>query len=229
MNAHLALQLVAHTKAKAALPVPPIVSIEREWEGETGFIIGGGPSVLTQDISRLQGRRVLVINSSYQAAPWADFLLFSDDRWWADPFHKCHRDRVGDFKGRILSAGPSARGERLLKLRRQQPPGLALRSDTVTVNFTTYTAAINVLVHLGCRKIVMLGADGKKSEQGLTHHHEPHDFKTHGMWDAHRRDLKTLVAPLKALGIECVNASPGTAWADLWPVTSLDDVLRLES
>ena len=58
----------------------PFWSVPREWPGETAFIVGGGPSVLGQDLDALRGRRVIVINSSVYAVPGADFLFFDDHR-----------------------------------------------------------------------------------------------------------------------------------------------------
>jgi len=44
-------------------------------------------------------------------------------------------------------------------------------------------------------------------------------------YDKHRAELRTIVEPLKALGIACVNASPCTVHTDLWPLASLDSFL----
>src|SRR6185369_2136873 len=54
----------------------------REWDGETCFILCGGPSAAAHDIGRLRGHKLIAVNSSIFTAPWANFLLFGDTRWW---------------------------------------------------------------------------------------------------------------------------------------------------
>ena len=78
----------------AFYPVP------REWPGETVFIVGGGPSVLGVDLEALRGRRVIAINSSVYAVPWADILYFGDWRWWHEPENKA---AVASFPGRVVT------------------------------------------------------------------------------------------------------------------------------
>jgi len=41
----------------------------------------------------------------------------------------------------------------------------------------------------------------------------------------HRQDLLSLVKPLQQLGIECVLATPGSAYSDLWPTVDLKCLL----
>lgn len=191
----------------------------REWEGETAFIVGGGPSVKTQNLDVLRGRRVIAINTSFRVVPFADFLIFSDARWW-----KHYYSEASQFSGRIVSVAANVASNRLLMVKRQRPPGLATAPDTLAVKFTTMTAAINAAAHLGAKRIVLTGADGR-IVNGQCHHHGPHPWKQlPGCWEKQRQDLASLVAPLKSLGVECLNASPGSALG-LWPVVSLESCL----
>jgi hypothetical protein len=200
-------------------------SVPREWSGETAFIIGGGPSVLGQDLELLRGRRVIVINSSVYKVPWADFLYFGDWRWWNE---LDNRAAVANFRGRVVTVSRMVRDEKVLICRTANPPGLELQQDSLMQKFTSLTAATNLAAHLvgSGGAIVWLGADGRIAADGRTHHHNPHRFP-------HRRDcyhkqyadLVTIVPSLQALKISLFNASPGTAWADLAPVVSLQDML----
>ncbi|MBR1150095.1 hypothetical protein [Bradyrhizobium sp. JYMT SZCCT0428] len=199
--------------------------VTREWEGETAFIVGGGPSVLCQDVEQLRARRVLAINSSFVLVPFADILLFGDLRWWID-----NRGKLGEFGGRIVTCRRSpcelkSAGRPLLTLERQNPPGLAVVPTRVVFKRTSYVAAINLAVHLGCRRIIALGLDGARDAKGLSHHHTPHRWPVRpDCWKAQAAELATLVAPLKQLGVELLNASPGSA-VPFWPIVSLEDVL----
>jgi hypothetical protein len=196
-----------------------------EWPGETAFVIGGGPSVLGQDLEVLRGRRIIVINSSVHTVPWADFMFFSDARWWNEPEN---RAAVESFAGRVVTTSRMVPNKNMLVCRRSHPPGLALERDMLMRKWTSLTAATNLAAHLvgSGGTIVWLGADGQKAADGRTHHHKPHRWAhTPGCYDLHRKDLVTIVPSLKALEIAGYNASPDTAWADILPVVGLQDVL----
>ena len=54
-----------------------------DWAGQYVAIIGGGPSIKRSDVDMLRDRlRVVVINESFQLAPWADVLYSCDNNWW---------------------------------------------------------------------------------------------------------------------------------------------------
>src|SRR5690349_20097139 len=163
-------QLSASFAPRKAGELPPLWIPEPVWRGETVFIIGGGPSVSKQNIDDLRGRRTIAINTSYRVAPWAQYLLFSDDRWW-----RHHQPKIS-FAGHIVSASKISRGEKLWgRLDRRKPPGMSDKPGVVTVNWTTYTAAIDLAAQLGARRIVTLGLDNK-TDGKKTHHHDPHPF-----------------------------------------------------
>jgi hypothetical protein len=199
--------------------------VPREWEGETAFIIGGGPSVLGQDLEALRGRRVIAINSSVYAVPWADFLYFGDFRWWNEPDNQA---AIASFGGRVVTTSRLVSDKKVLVCRKANPPGLAFEHDSLMQKWTSLTAATNLAAHLvgPGGTIVWLGADGRHAADGRSHHHKPHRWANKpGCYDKQRADLVTIVPSLRVLKIAAFNASPGTAWADLLPVISLQDVL----
>src|SRR5262245_45138593 len=106
----------------------PFWSVPQEWSGETAFIVGGGPSVLGQDLELLRGRRVIVINSSVFAVPWADFLYFGDWRWWHE--HE-NRAAIAVFAGRPVTTSRMVSDKKVLMCRKANPPGLALARDSL--------------------------------------------------------------------------------------------------
>lgn len=191
-----------------------------DWAGETCFIIGGGPSVLDHDLSLLEGQKVIVINTSYTVYPQADYLIFGDTRWWDH-----HRNKLGEFKGKVISVSSIAADPRLLRMNRSSPnDGLAKDTGTVALKTTTATAAMNLAVHLGVKKIILLGMDGD-GRDGKSHHHAPHPWKhIPGGWHRQRDDLKRIAKELRHIGVECVNASPGSK-IELWPIVELKDHL----
>lgn len=202
-------------------------TVPREWENQTVFLIGGGPSAADQDVDRLRGRKVIVINSSCTLVPWADVLYFGDERWWRE-----NKEAVAAFVGRTVSA--SANGSaRTLRLDRvvfgkDESPRLSSNPREVAQRRTSMTAAINLAVHFGARSIVTLGLDGGPSADGRTHHHKPHGWSQRkNCWDEQRSDLGVIAQGLRRLNIPLINCSPGSR-VPFWPVTSLAEFLQSE-
>ena len=192
-----------------------------EWASETAFIVAGGSSVLGQDLSLLRGHRVIVVNSSYEAAPFADILFFGDLSWWET--HR-RREALVAFAGRIVTVSLRAVGRRLLRLRRQvPPPGLSCDPCCVVSERTSLQGAINLAVHLGVKRIVLLGADMRRADNGRSHHHSPHPRPNkpgNRTWDIQMAQLRLAVEPLRELGIEVINTSP-ISRIDWWPRAEL--------
>ncbi|HET7376525.1 MAG TPA: hypothetical protein VFK30_07445 [Anaerolineae bacterium] len=194
---------------------------KKEWLGERCFILGGGASVLSQDLNRIKGEKIIAINTSFESLPFPpDFIIFSDSRWWNH-----NNKKLKDFTGRIVSTSSVVRGPPpLLRMHRKRPPGLADDVGTLAIQFTTLSAAINLAVHLGVNSIVLLGIDGK-AIGGKTHHHSPHPWKTiPGCWEKQKKDLALISQQLKERGIECVNASPDSTW-EFWPKVGFENVV----
>ncbi len=205
--------------------------ISRDWVGETAFVIAGGPSVAAQPLDRLRGRRVIVINSSFERVPWADILFFHDDRWWRRYGAKV----LATFPGEIYTtwAVNNARVKRLrnskpAKRRDRKPLPLQLSSDprAVPMRRTSVAGALNIACIKGVTRIVCLGLDGKFGPNGERNHYASPYIWAHSRdtWERHQADLAPLVPQIEALGIKVVNASPGSAWT-LWPIVALEDVL----
>jgi hypothetical protein len=202
----------------------PFWIVPREWEGETVFIVAGGPSVLGQDLEALRGRNVIAINSSVYAVPWADFLYFGDFRWWHEQENQA---AVASFTGRVVTTSRLIRDKKILVCRKTNPPGLAWEHDSLMQKWTSLTAATNLAAHLigPDGTIIWLGADGKHAADGRTHHHKPHRWACRpDAYDKQHADLVTIVPSLQERKIAAFNASPGTAWADLLPIVNLRDM-----
>ena len=203
-------------------------TVPREWPGGTVFIVAGGASVLEHDLEQLRGRRVIVINSSVHAVPWADILYFGDWRWWNEPEN---RAAVAAFAGRVVTTSQMVRDPKVLVCRKIKPPGLAAAADSLTQKWTSFTAATNLAAHLvgPGGTVVWLGADGRPAADGRVWHHKPHRWAPQPQrYERHRADIAAMVEPLRARGVTLFNASPGSAYADLWPVISLHEALALE-
>lgn len=198
----------------------------REWEGETAFIVCGGPSAALQDLSRLRGHKVIATNTSIFAVPFADFTIFADTRWWDDNYQDPEFRKILDGPLRVVCISTLVRHKRILRMRRIEAGGLSRDPNFLRVKYTVTVSAMNLCAHLGVSKIVTVGLDGKNAADGKTHHHattRPHPWKQKpGAFDKQRKDFTKAADDLKNLGIACVNASPGSALADIFPVVDFD-------
>ena len=197
-------------------------TVPRDWEGETAFIIGGGPSVTNVDLTRLHGHRVVVINNSYTVYPNADVLIFTDCRWWSVHGGIVRRT----FWQQIVTIPPVHKlyPKRILVLDRQRSSGLSNDPTRVTCWHTTMVTALNLVALRGASRVGVLGLDGKDSN-GRAWHHEPHPWKQNSKrYDRHGEALQELVEPLKTMGVEVFNLNPHSKHR-MFPFALLDDLL----
>lgn len=213
--------------ATAGVRAGGFISIDREWEGETAFLICGGPSVASQDIDALRGptRRIMVVNSSVYLVPWADFLFFGDERWEVE-----NRSAVKTFPGRVLSSSyGNVHCSYIDFLRRpkpsETPAGLSPDPSEAWLRHTSVRGAINVLCHLGVSTIVTLGLDGGPDAAGRIHHHTPHPRGMNkDIWTLQRDEFAGVAPALTARGVTLLNASPGSK-IPFWPIVNLETCL----
>jgi hypothetical protein len=191
------------------------------WPGETAYILCGGPSLAGFDFDRLKERRVIAINSSVFSAPFAEVCFFGDARWWGWN----HKQLAREYKGLVVSSSEiDAPGIHRLQ-KKIPPPAITDNRNALTVRNTSLTGAINLAVHFGCNRIVLLGADMRADTDGKTHHHTPHPIRqVVGCWDRQMTELKGTIKPLADKGVEVINTSLDSrlTW---WPKRSIDEVL----
>lgn len=196
---------------------PPYWEATERWPGATVVIIGGGPSLTPWQVDACRGRanvRVIAVNNAYILAPWADCLYFCDDKWWT-----WHHKALRDWRGWIvrLQGGLHNFGDERIKVLRNLDHASGLSSDRTGLHTGRNSGyqAINLAVHFGAKKIVLLGFDQQAdvSEQGVrTHWHKDHPGGTSvDVYKAMLPNFPTLVQPLAERGIEIVNCTPGSA------------------
>lgn len=88
--------------------------------------------------------------------------------------------------------------------------------------------AVNLAVHLGASRIVLLGFDMQAARTGdhfFGQHRYPGAVNTRAeTFRDFREAFETAVEPLQRLGVEVVNASPGSALT-AFPQASLEEAL----
>lgn len=196
-----------------------------DWQGQTCFILGGGPSLRGFDAEQLRGHRVIGINEAgLTMAPWCDVLFWADRQWldWnADRLH-LHKGplKVHRHQGEV----PGAHHIRFYPRRMWWGKGAVGGHDSGS-------SCINLAVHFNAAKIVLLGFDCHDLPQecwqdGNWHSaHKappPPGQRTNKFIPAHRAIAASLAA-FKQHG-RVVNATPGSA-LDCWPMVELSEVL----
>jgi hypothetical protein len=195
--------------------------VERIWPGETFFILGGGPSLTQDDVLAVQGYgRVIAVNDAYRLAPNADVLYGCDAKWWA--WHH----GVPTFSG-LKFALEAAAGvwPGVEVLRNTGYGGLEPACDGLRNGRNSGYQAINLAVHLGAAKIVLLGFDMGPHVSGRTHWFGEHPEPMKSPYDQMLALFETLVDPLKAAGVEIVNCSRRTR-LNAFRIADLETVLQ---
>lgn len=185
--------------------MPP--AVVRRFAGSTIVCLGSGPSLTSEDVTFCRSRAItLAINDTYTVAPWASVLFASDLLWWA---RNSAARRIVGLKYALASAHERVPGVEVLDRTGQE--GLELEPTGLRSGGHSGYAAINLAVHLGARRIVLLGYDMQSTLGGKHHYFGAHPDGSHPRYDHWRGLYATLLDPLTALGISLVNASRATS------------------
>lgn len=173
--------------------------------------------------------KVVAINNSYQIAPWADVLYAADKEWW--------REYQPEFAGlryavREVLPNNAPWPKDVTLLRHGSDTGLEADPSRLSLGGMSGAhsgyQAINLAVHLGASRILLLGYDLQRGEAGQTHWHGNHrgDLKSVSPWVEFLKAYPTLVKPLAKRGIELVNCSRRSALT-CFPQMSIDRALTV--
>jgi hypothetical protein len=222
--------LTATTQAPAPRPSKPAATaVPHLWPGSLVVCLATGPSLTQADVEACRGHHVIVVNDAYRLAPWADILYACDAKWWS---WKVNRSAWA-FPG--LKYSIQAESKRWCKdvhvLQMTGNDGLELQPTGLRTGRNSGYQAINLAVHLGARRILLLGYD-----MGLGPKNEPH-FQTpewngqhpeshHSPYVIFKRKFETIVEPLKQAGVEVINCSRRSALT-AFPRMTLEEALAL--
>lgn len=192
----------------------------RLWPGETFVCIASGPSLTQSDVDYVRGKaRVIVVNNGFQLAPWADVLWATDSRWWR--WFK----GVPSWQGRKFSlcVGGLKYPPDVHVLRNDGYTGLCLDPAGVKNGKNGGYAALNLAMHLGAARVLLLGYDMKRTG-GKDHWHPDHPYRMPNPYLSWVKFFRTIAGPLQDAGVEVVNCSRETA-LDCFPRMALRDAL----
>lgn len=191
----------------AIAAAPPVAVVPRLWPGSTIVCVAGGPSLTPADVDACRGRaQVIVINDAIRLAPWADVCYAHHaeewDRWRGLP----------DFPGLKYAYEPAAAvWPGVQVLRSTGPHGLERDPSAIRHGYTSAYQALNVAVHLGAARIVLLGYDMQLGPEGERHWYQggtPIERLPFVYW---LEAFATLVDPLRDARVAIVNCTRRTA------------------
>ena len=169
------------------------------WVGHEAFVIASGPSLTTEDIELVRlwqeqnSGKVIVTNNTFKIVPFADMLFFHDRKWWEVYKNEVNVDAV--TVSHIVNDKVNKLGQ-----------------PAITSFGNSGAGAIAFAIHAGCKKIYLLGLDGKKKD-GKVHWHGNHvrplgNAKSMPHWKQH---FQKVSEHARKSGVEVVNMSRDTA------------------
>jgi hypothetical protein len=197
--------------------------ILRELEGKTVAVVGGGPSLAEVDLEPLRGRlTVCGVNNAFLKAPWCEYLYFADARWAA-----WHERELAAYPGILVTGGqkllPAAIAARVRRHKKitapkfmwTEPPVMTAEPDAIS-GADSGAQAINLVVQMGAKRVVLLGFDMKFNGRQAHWHDEPPRRS--------RPPPPRITAAADARGVAVLNATQGSA-ITCYPAVTLAEVL----
>lgn len=211
--------------------------VEPEWPETTYVVIGGGPSLTPEQVNlcRREDIRVIAVNDAFMLAPWADVLHGADARWWK---RACG---APDFEGAIISGlvwdavegvfypGWEEEITERLGMRALASSGVTglevWHHRAVRNGGNSGYQAINLAVHLGASRIILIGFDLKPSADGRHHWFGDHTEWNPPNYIAMYPAFFLLPQAARDAGVEIVNCTPGSVLANVFPEMPLEVAL----
>ena len=194
-------------------------TVPKRWEG-TIVCLATGPSLTQADVDMVRGKAdaVIAISNAIDLAPWADVLYSCDGKWWT------WRQGMPSYTGLKYALKRDARkwasqGVQMLKHAGRE--GLAKAPDSLCDGGNSGYQAINLAVHMGAQRILLLGYDMRGD-----HFFGSHADKSRPNFGVCLAMFPTLVKPLAAAGVEVINCTRKTA-ITCFPRMSLEAALGM--
>lgn len=180
--------------------------------------IASGPSLTEDDVARVrewrtEGRIVVVTNSTFRIAPWADWLYAMDRKWWEIHLPEIRKT----FQGKLVTNNSHAKSLGVMHVNE-----LVKRFNPCQ---NSGAAAISFAVRLGATRVVMLGYDCGIPKGKPSHWHGDHprplgNCGSQRRWPAQFQKLRDLYK-----AAEIVNASRASMLS-VFPKVPLEQALQ---
>ena len=233
-----------------------IWQVPQIWEGGDVFILGGGPSIIKQfDIpeslvmdvltkkkpisvyseylSLLHNKHVIGVNTSFLIGEWVDFIFFGDNGFLLQ--NQCE---LAEHIGLKISCHPQTEKYNWIKYvcrDKSKVRGISTNPKAISWNGNSGASAINIAIHTGAKRIILLGFDMKLDDSKKQHWHNHYNkygqpvvdtrHKRHTLpFDRHLRGFPEIAKDAKKIGVEILNANPDSA-IDVFKKINVKDIL----
>lgn len=197
-----------------------------DWRGQTCLIVASGPSAKDANLEAARDKAsVIVINTSWRLAPWADVLYACDGKWWM-----LNKDVAKKFDGLKITQDRIALRHcptvKLITCTRKQSNILMDKTGVIGWGGNGGFQAINLAAQFGAKKIVLVGYD-MRLDKGI-HWHGKHSTGLNNPAQKNvegwRKALDRVAPQLAQLGILVINTSMDSALT-AYPKMSLEEAL----
>jgi hypothetical protein len=189
------------------------------WPGRTVVCLASGPSLAEADVDVVKGKApVIAVNAAIRLAPWADVFYSGAWEWWTPQAVKDRAWFTGLSVRLALNQGPGwnqmrpgVTPEGVIVLANTGDDGFETQPTGIKTYKNSGGAAINVAVHFGATRIILLGYDLQVDRHGRHHFHETGPVRHGSPYADFRRNIATMVPTLGRLGVEVINCTRSTA------------------
>ena len=178
-------------------------------------------------LSSLHGKHVIASNLSYQLGNWIPVMYFCDKGFYLtnrELLLGFHNLKVTDVSLPIRYANDHVN---IKKMRRDNRAGISKDRDCICWNRNSGGGAINLAVHFGVKRILLLGYDMKSQKNGQPRWHVGQRNYSVATGDrTYERFLRMypfIARHAKERGVEILNVTDDSA-LDVFPKVSLKDV-----
>ena len=184
------------------------------WDGAAVAILASGPSFSEEQAAAVlrwrnqdrNARKVIVINTTYKRAPWADVLYACDKQWW-QVYYAQVKASYPDLElwTQDLETAKKYQINHIKSLRR---PGLSTEPGVINQGENSGYQAIGLAYQARACSVYLLGYD-----MHGCHWHGPHpDFLNRpNQYPNWLRNFTKLAEDCKTVGLEVINCTPMTA------------------
>lgn len=188
--------------------------IPRIFDGGEAVIVAGGRSLREFDFRQLADRNVIAINRAHLLLPHAKVLWWTDARYWRRArasliAHRAPWKATGNLEYKLKEL-PRAGIEQYLFT---GATGFDEHPEHLRHGWNSAYAATHLAVHLGARRVILLGVDLQ---------HDTGNRSCDG--EKWRTSFATLAPILAAKNVAVVNGSLESALT-VWPRCSVEDAL----
>jgi len=192
-----------------------------EWQNQSAYIIGGGPSLKTVDLTFLAEKNVIATNYGFEKVK-PKYLLIGDNDIFRQRPELSQNLKLLQEEGVIVVtfSDTSAKRYNLPYMKKTASYGLCIEPGCISWNIprtdttpyidggNTGAGAINFAYFLGVSKIYLLGFDMHKIA-GQNNFHTHYTVKTNEEKIAkHRKQVELICANLKHLKVEVFDVRP---------------------